>query len=370
MKILHVTECMAGGVQTVVTDSCARQARNGHTVTLTYLSRPLGATDVQIRNMVGPSVQVNRLEAVGNPILRIMKLRRWLLRRHNEYDIIHLHSTLAGLAGRLPKTLSTGTVYSPHGFSFSRMDLPLAIRVALRGVEKAAARGTGILLTSPSEFRLAAEHLRTETTEIAMHRLDLPNAAELAGKRQAASYSARPADGGCNMVTVAMAGRICYQKAPERFARLADALYGSANFVWIGDGDHVLKERLLESGVEVTGWYEPSQFMTRLSEMDILVHCTRWEGHPYVPRLASAVAIPVVVSNTVGNVDTVEDGSSGFIVESDAEMVQRVQSLIEDPKLREALGLRGHHIVMESISRPPSYTDEDFYHYVLKGTHC
>ena len=43
-----------------------------------------------------------------------------------------------------------------------------------------------------------------------------------------------------------MIGRICYQKAPWRFAAVAEALHGQARFVWVGDGDAADRRRWLD----------------------------------------------------------------------------------------------------------------------------
>jgi glycosyltransferase involved in cell wall biosynthesis len=63
-----------------------------------------------------------------------------------------------------------------------------------------------------------------------------------------------------------------------------------------------------------------------------------------------AVGIPVICSPVGMNSEVVQDGVNGFLADSEAEWIEKVSLLIENPGLREAMGRRGRAAVEERYS--------------------
>lgn len=63
-----------------------------------------------------------------------------------------------------------------------------------------------------------------------------------------------------------------------------------------------------------------------------------------------AVGIPTVCSPVGMNTEVVQDGVSGLLASSEAEWIEKVSLLIENPGLREAMGRRGRAAVEERYS--------------------
>jgi glycosyltransferase involved in cell wall biosynthesis len=132
-----------------------------------------------------------------------------------------------------------------------------------------------------------------------------------------------------------MVGRICYQKAPWRFATVARALKEQAEFVWIGGGsEDDVRRWLTEPAVTITGWLSPEELTQQINELDVLLFPTLWEGMALSLMQAQAQGIPAVVSKVVGNVDSIVDGRTGFVCGTDDELISRVYELLMDEKLR------------------------------------
>ena len=74
---------------------------------------------------------------------------------------------------------------------------------------------------------------------------------------------------------------------------------------------------------------------------------SRYEGLPNVVLEALSMEVPVVSTRVGGVDDVVEDGQSGFIVETDAidMMVARVRLLASDPDRRRQMGEHGREAV-------------------------
>jgi phosphatidylinositol alpha-1,6-mannosyltransferase len=63
-----------------------------------------------------------------------------------------------------------------------------------------------------------------------------------------------------------------------------------------------------------------------------------------------AVGIPIVASHTEVNSTVVENDVNGYLVQSDAEWIERISQLLEDAQLRGRLGERGRAIVEERFA--------------------
>jgi len=70
---------------------------------------------------------------------------------------------------------------------------------------------------------------------------------------------------------------------------------------------------------------------------DIFFFPSAIEGHPQVLGQAAASGLPVVAMN-VYRPDYVVQGKTGWLVESDNELSEKLSLLIRDPELRRSMG--------------------------------
>jgi glycosyltransferase involved in cell wall biosynthesis len=148
---------------------------------------------------------------------------------------------------------------------------------------------------------------------------------------------------------VGTTARLVSQKAPERFVALAATVsrrVPDAHFVLIGDGP-------LRSTVEAEMARHAVDRLHHvpdlpdahgvLPQLDVFVSASRFEGGPYAPLEAMRAAVPVVLTDVVGNHDLVEHGRSGFLVAEDdlAVMADIVATLLEDENRRRTVGRSG-----------------------------
>uniref|UniRef100_A0A832E0S0 Glycosyltransferase family 1 protein n=1 Tax=candidate division WWE3 bacterium TaxID=2053526 RepID=A0A832E0S0_UNCKA len=89
-----------------------------------------------------------------------------------------------------------------------------------------------------------------------------------------------------------------------------------------------------------------------LSSADMLLSPSYHEGLPLSPLEASALSVPVVVSRAVGNVDTVLNGKTGYLIDFDdeAEVVKAIRRLGSSKALRKKMGEKGRKWVAERFS--------------------
>ena len=349
MKILHITESLGAGVGHFLSLATRGQVAAGHEVVLTHSIREdtqvgeLSAQFAGVRRVVLPMVTEVSLVQDARSVWHLVRLIRAV-----QPDVIHLHSSKAGVLGRVAAgvvrmaRLAGGRAkvfYSPHGFAFLRQDVSQKKQTLFLWFEQLAAKLGGVLVAcSGSEAELAKT--RVHHTQVRL----VENATELSEIPQTT--------GSADRVKVINAGRVCYQKAPWQFAKVALACADlPASFVWMGAGD--LEEELTSASaphVTLTGWLTRAEVAKHLADADIFLMPSLWEGMPLALIEAQAAGIPAVVLDVVGCKDVVEDGVTGFVCGSEEALVARTRQLIEDPALRQRMGENAARIARTRFS--------------------
>lgn len=335
LRVLHVTEAFAGGVLSSLTLLAAEQARSGDSVMILHTRRPETPGHDEIERQAG--AEIKRVDT-GYSVdgwrnaLRFGRCIRKTIAEENP-DVIHLHSSHAGWVGRLCLLSSPyrrKILYSPHGFAFTRTDMPIIARLAATVIEFILARCcAGLILVSSSESTLARKILLTKRTAVLENRLRMSG--------YSPAYRGAAAD--VLPVVVGTAARISYAKAPWIFGAVADKCGRDASFVWLGDGPKPDREKWLEpSNVMVTGWLSHTDLVKQLWGLDIYLSTSLWEGLPVSVIEAQALGIPCVVTNCMGNRDVVLHGVTGYVATDPEQLRQYVNRLVNDAELRRRLG--------------------------------
>ena len=127
--------------------------------------------------------------------------------------------------------------------------------------------------------------------------------------------------------TVFTLGRICYQKNPEMFNQVAEAM-PDVKFLWIGDGE--LRDKLKSKNIEITGWVDRKTALEKSMAADVFVLTSLWEGLPISLLEAMYMKKPCVVSDVIGNRDVIQSGENGFVCDGVDEFVEAVRSIRRD----------------------------------------
>jgi glycosyltransferase involved in cell wall biosynthesis len=272
-----------------------------------------------------PVVTVPSLRRPIRPVAdvrAVMELVR--LFRQERPDIVHTHSSKAGLVGRLAARIAgvPVVVHTVHGWSFHEGMSPAAWAFAAT-LERLAARWTWPLVVVTevdAEIGLAARIGQPDQYAVVRSAIDVDRLRRSAGSRA----SARTALGIAQDVpVVGTVTRLCTQKDPEmllRAARLAVELQPDVRFVVVGDGplrpqvEQMLDDLDLRGHVTLLG--RRSDVEALLPGFDAFVLSSRWEGLPRVVIEAMAVGVPVVSTDVGGIAEVVEDGVSGLLVPS------------------------------------------------------
>ena len=333
MKILHITESLGAGVGHFLLLATRGQTAAGHEVVLAHSNRndtSIDQLDTQF-SFLTKRVVVSMVTPVSlvQDALSVWHLVRLI--RQEQPDVMHLHSSKAGVLGRVAAWLigsRARVFYSPHGFAFLRQDVSRCKQKLFLVFEQMAAKLGGTLVAcSHSEAELAVKKVRHPRVRLVENATDL----------NAVQMSTGSTDGHVNVLN---AGRVCYQKGPWRFKAVAQACTDlPARFVWLGEGDlaHELQPASA-ANLRLTGWLTRAEVAQHLAQADVFLMPSLWEGMPLALIEAQAAGVPAVVSNVVGCRDVVQDGVTGFVCDTDEDLCARTRQLINDASLRKRMG--------------------------------
>jgi len=262
-------------------------------------------------------------------------------------DVVHTHSSKAGILGRLAAALAgvPVIVHTYHGFGFHDRQPPL-----LKGVyvllERFCARLTTQLIFVS---RANAEYAECHALRGAEGGLLLRSGILLADFPARGDFSRLRASAGVGAgdLLVVSIGNLKPQKNAADFVAAAartSARVPAARFVFIGDGPQraALEEQVralgLEGRLSFLGWRKDAAEW--LAAADVFALTSLWEGLPRSLVEAMKTGLPSVCYAVDGVTDVLKDGLNGFLVApGDVEaFCERLAGLLEDPELRRRLG--------------------------------
>jgi glycosyltransferase involved in cell wall biosynthesis len=331
-RIVHVTECLAGGMLGYLEQAMRELDDMGFEQTLLYSKRPdtpedaTGRLPQRVRSFELPPARGTHLD-----FLRALPQSLQRVLEGTAPVVVHLHSSKAGFAGRLAlRQLTRGGVrclYSPHGLPFLNARRQLASAV-FYWLEWLAGRMSPF---QPVGCGRGEADLLERLTHRPAFVLENPVADEFF------EISRAPV----SPPMVISIGRACEQKAPEVFAELAVRAHIDeidVQFVWVGGGDPQREAYLRAAGVKVTGWVNAEQVRHYLGQCAAYVQTSRWEGMPLSVLQAMAAGVPCVVSDVVGNRDAVTHAKTGLIGADSDALMRNLVTLLENPALAKKLG--------------------------------
>jgi glycosyltransferase involved in cell wall biosynthesis len=289
------------------------------------------------------------LERTINPIKDMLAMFEiYSFIKRNNIDIVHTHSSKAGIIGRLAAALAgcKGVVHTVHGWSFyaaqssmSRLFYIVLERICARFSHRLIVvsnfdREQGLKRSIGREGQYLLVRYGIDYAEFKHH----PRVRE----RLRQDLGLKP-----GQLLVGMIGCLKHQKCPEDFLKLAHHLkssYPDVKFILVGDG--VLRGRVerqadelgLGDSLILAGWRRDIPEV--LSAMDILVLTSLWEGLPIAVLEAAASAKPALVTDTGGIRDLITEGKTGFLVplHGVGEAGVKLAALLTDSALRERIG--------------------------------
>jgi glycosyltransferase involved in cell wall biosynthesis len=296
-----------------------------------------------------PGLTLKKSRCLGrriNPFRDLLALIEicWFIKK-NDIDIVHTHSSKAGILGRWAARLARVEViiHTVHGWSFNVYQSNLR-RLFFIWLERLAAQFTDkLIVVSNYDQREGLDNRIGSENKYALIRYGIDYA-----KFNLREKSIRSEFGiGTEDLLVGMVACFKPQKAPQDFIKLAFSVKQTmphVKFILVGDGvlrpdiERLIERLQLQQQIILTGWRRDIPRL--LSALDIFLLTSLWEGLPIAVLEAMASSKPVISTQTGGVGEIVVEGKSGFLAlpHDTNKLAQNLIVLLKDEGLRIRIG--------------------------------
>lgn len=367
IKVLHViTRLIPGGAAEIVLNLCSGLKERGFQVELAGALDPRMAKTV--RKIDIPFHPIPEFKREVNPLYDLWAfLRLFRLIKDGGYQIVHTHTSKAGILGRLAARLAHVPliVHTPHGSIFHPTFFGLPKRWSFALIERLAARWADRLVPySQSEVRdyLDCRIAPPKKYSVVPAAFDLnrfnPQKVNIAEKKRELGL---PEDS----FVIGMIARLSPEKGHSAALKAFQKVHKeipNALLLMVGDGE--LREEIyqrvtsmgLENRVIMTGYRRDIPEITPI--LDVSFIPSLWDCSPRSILEAMVCMVPVIATAVGGIPEMITNGETGLLAPSgDTEaMAQCILRLYGDKGLRKRLSARAAEKVQELFG--PSQTIE------------
>lgn len=384
LRVLHIsTRLILGGSQENTVLSCEGQARLGHDVHLAFgpIFGPEGSMLDRVRAFETDDGRGITTHELPNLVREINPVRDHLCFHHDlkrlmrevKPDVVHTHSSKAGILGRWAAWRASprpAVVHTIHGPPFMPVEGGAVSRVRIRAKNHAytlaerfaAGRCHAIVsvadaMTEQFLARGIGEPEQYVTVRSGMEVEPFLHAAPGESRDEIRAELGLGRDD----FVIGTVARLAQHKGHDD---LLDAIgeelrsRPSWKLLWVGDGwwrERLLK-RVREMGVEgqvvCTGLVPPERVPAMMRAMDVLAHPSYREGLPRTVPQALLCGVCPVAYDVDGTGEACREGETGRLVPlgDTRALGDAIRSLAEDPRERARLAQQGRDECAETFS--------------------
>ncbi|MCX7771609.1 MAG: glycosyltransferase family 4 protein [Clostridia bacterium] len=362
-KLLLIAECLSGGVRRHVLDLLNGLDTAKYQITFLYSSNR--ADSVFLKEMEELRKRINLIE---------VKFLRRAIHPYHDYlayrqirniirkvkpDIVHCHSSKAGLVGRLAaRREKVATIlYTPHAYMFQSPELSQWKRKSYALAEMMLSRlaTTFTLNVSKGEKEMALSCKLDRAEKFMVIPNGIPREKEEPDKQAVRKQLGLPE----GIKIVGCAARFDKQKDPHTFIRIAETMFERHQdilFCFIGDGEYLdeLRKRVTEKGLEkrilLPGFRADAAKW--LEAFDAYLLTSLYEGLPYALIEALRARLPIVATRATGNTELVSDGVNGYLFElrNSEDGAFKLDMLLKDAAKARSMAEESYRLYVENYS--------------------
>jgi glycosyltransferase involved in cell wall biosynthesis len=344
LRIGLVLETSGGGAGRHVIDLARELVCRKHDVVVFYSPvRAESSFITEIKATMAKVVPVVMHREPGWRDLKSLVMLNSAIKMHGPFDIVHGHSSKAGALVRIVRAGSAKIVYTPHAFRGLEQGARRPTKALFDFIESmlGKAKTDAIIAVSNEELAFAYKlGIPPKICHLIYNGVIHPHKSDYSEVR--AELGLRSTD-----IVVAFVGRLCHQKAPERFLQAVAEImpkHPELKALVIGGGD--LTDKI---AAQIAKFEYPERFLQLgprsaekyLSAVNLIMMTSRYEGLSYVMLEALIAHLPIITTDVAGARDVVEDGVNGVIVrngdQSIAPLAKSLDELVENPLRRAAM---------------------------------
>lgn len=324
MRIMHMGEFVSGGVATYLKTLLTHQIKADEITDISVFLSDKNSEDFsEFKNINVTRYQYDRksIQILKN----ILYLRRQI--KYQKPDVIHIHSSFAGLMGRLalvgilrdrPKV-----IYCSHGWSFLIPELPFFKKIAYTLIERALSLQTDCILNiskheykksienglSPNKSYLVPSGIHHQQKEVLLSNIQMKNLFISSSSLKLAFIGRFDRSKGIDILLERISS--------EKLKREVELLVIGSSV--LGDVELNLDSYKENKKFNFLGWVKSDEIDAYISQVDAVIIPSRWEGFGLVGLEAMRNKKPIIVSDR-GALPELVDQSNGFIFNLEDEL--------------------------------------------------
>lgn len=361
IKLLLILEATGGGTRRYITQVLSHLDLNRFEPVLFCAAKrdPAFLHDIELIRKRGIKVLLFPMEREISPISdmwSILKMTKAIIRE--KPDIVHTHSSKAGIIGRTAARLAgvARIAHTPHVFPFE-MNVGKFKRKFYLFMERAASKWTKLLIAVSNAERDTAMGyglFSAENTAVNANGIDpdLWCVEDSAVRKNMREQAGIPDD----VFVAGMVGRFMPQKGHRILLDAAGILLKrrkDIRFALVGDGELKNEIRDLAVSNKIDGNFhffdQTDNIKSYYAMFDCLILPSLWEGCPFTAMEAMVMGVPVIASSVGGTCEIIENRVSGLLIPpADADsLAAAIEKLCEDRRLCFSLAENGRQRVLD-----------------------
>jgi len=341
MRILYlITKSEAGGAQTHVAELCRYFSSLGHEVGV--LSYPGGWLQSEIERNGAKFLSNKYFSNSLNPInffKALLKTKELIY--DFKPDLVHCHSSAAGVYGRLSVRNKIRTLYTAHGWGFNigvswwQKILAILVEKILSSYAQKIICVSQFVKDLAIKYKIAPE----EKFEVVLNGVELLPEKFLDNEK----------------LDITFVGRLAEPKDPMLLLKAVEQIKNNFVVNIVGAGPKFSElEKYINShnltNVNLLGELDREKTLGVLRNSDVFVLVSKWEGLPITVLEAMSVGLPII-SSDVGGVSEAVDANNGILIYNDVvDLKIALKKLIVDKDLRDRMGKNGRYKIQTIFS--------------------
>jgi glycosyltransferase involved in cell wall biosynthesis len=348
IKVVHiVTRMNTGGVAVLIGNLMT--GLDPDKFDLTLIAGSCDSTEEDYLEKIATSIPFVKVESLQRAISPrqdfVTFVKLWKILRDIKPNIVHTHTSKAGLIGRTVSRLAAPRAKRIHTFHGHLLDgyfSPFKTKL-ITNIEGMLAKNTHALIAMGNQVK--NDLLKVGVGSESKFRVFFPGLKAVAVHSKTESKKILGLDS--SLTTCLFIGRLTQIKRPDRLLDAIAILKAKQlqfEFLIAGDGElsEYVSTRISreELPVKTLGWVKDTS--KAFSASDIMVLCSDNEAVSLVLIEGSQYGLPLVSTNVGSVSDVVIDHSTGYLTESTAEsLADAIEKLVRDPRLRQMMGAAG-----------------------------
>ena len=348
IKVVHiVTRMNTGGVAVLIGN--LMKGLDPNKFDLTLITGSCDSTEEDYLEKIATSIPYLKVESLQRAVSPrqdfVTFVKLWKILRSINPDVVHTHTSKAGLIGRTVSRLavpSARRIHTFHGHLLDGYFSPAKTKL-ITNLEVLLAKKTQVLIAMGNQVK--NDLLKVGVGSESKFRVFFPGLKP--ANIQSKSDAKKSLGIDASIATCLFVGRLTKIKRPDR---LLDAIAILKNkglefeFLVAGDGElsDYVSNRISNEvlPVKTLGWVKDTS--KAFSAADVMVLCSDNEAVSLVLIEGSQYGLPLVSTNVGSVSDVVVDHSTGYLTDSTPEsLAEAIEKLVRDPQLRQMMGAAG-----------------------------